>query len=67
MPIMSRSASKIITPIVYTGASGDVAHECIIDFRQIEEQTGVGVEDVAKRLVDYGYHAPTMSGLCPTP
>ena len=48
-------------PIVYTGASGDVAHECIIDLRQIEEQTGVGVEDVAKRLVDYGYHAPTMS------
>jgi len=48
-------------PIVYTGASGDVAHECIIDLRQISEETGVGVEDVAKRLVDYGYHAPTMS------
>ena len=48
-------------PIVYTGMSGDVAHECIIDLRQIEERTGLGVEDVAKRLVDYGYHAPTMS------
>ncbi len=48
-------------PIVYTGASGDVAHECIIDLRQISEEAGVGVEDVAKRLVDYGYHAPTMS------
>ena len=48
-------------PIVYTGASGDVAHECIIDLRQIDEETGIGVEDVAKRLVDYGYHAPTMS------
>ncbi len=48
-------------PVVYTGKNGRVAHECIIDLRQIKAATGVGVEDVAKRLVDYGFHAPTMS------
>ncbi len=48
-------------PIVYTGPSGDVAHECIIDLRQIQDEVGVTVEDVAKRLIDYGYHSPTMS------
>ena len=48
-------------PIVYTGPGGFIAHECIIDMRQIKEACGIGVEDVAKRLVDYGYHAPTMS------
>jgi len=48
-------------PIVYTGPNGRVAHECIIDFRQIKDACGITVEDVAKRLVDYGYHAPTMS------
>ena len=48
-------------PIVYTGRNGLVAHECIIDLREIKQQTGIGVEDVAKRLVDYGIHAPTMS------
>lgn len=48
-------------PILYTGQSGMVAHECIIDLRQIKEQTGVTVDDVAKRLIDYGFHAPTMS------
>ncbi len=48
-------------PIVYTGPNGRVAHECIIDFRQIKESCGITVADVAKRLVDYGYHAPTMS------
>ena len=48
-------------PIVYTGVNGFVAHECILDFRQIEKETGVTVEDVAKRLSDYGFHAPTMS------
>jgi len=48
-------------PVVYTGPGGYVAHECIVDVRAIKERTGIGVEDVAKRLVDYGYHAPTMS------
>ncbi len=48
-------------PIVYTGAHGFVAHECIIDLRGIKTATGVTAEDVAKRLVDYGFHAPTMS------
>ncbi len=48
-------------PVVYTGPGGYVAHECIIDLRQIKAETGITVEDVAKRLVDYGYHAPTMS------
>jgi glycine dehydrogenase len=48
-------------PIVYTGPGGYVAHECIIDMRDVKEKTGIGVEDVAKRLVDYGFHAPTMS------
>ena len=47
--------------IVYTGANGRIAHECIIDFRDIKEATGITSEDVAKRLVDYGFHAPTMS------
>ena len=47
--------------MVYTGPNGGVAHECILDLRQIHEQTGISVEDVAKRLMDYGYHAPTMS------
>ncbi len=48
-------------PVVYTGPNDGVAHECILDLRQIHDQTGISVEDVAKRLVDYGYHAPTMS------
>ncbi len=48
-------------PVLYTGASGRVAHECIIDLREITKRTGVSVEDVAKRLIDYGFHAPTMS------
>ena len=48
-------------PIVYTGPGGFVAHECIIDMRDVKEETGIGVEDVAKRLADYGFHAPTMS------
>ena len=48
-------------PILYTGAAGLVAHECIIDLRPLTKQTGVTVDDVAKRLVDYGFHAPTMS------
>jgi glycine dehydrogenase len=48
-------------PILYTGKDGLVAHECIIDLRDITKDTGVTVEDVAKRLIDYGFHAPTMS------
>ena len=48
-------------PVLYTGANGRVAHECIIDLREITRSTGVSVDDVAKRLIDYGFHAPTMS------
>ncbi len=48
-------------PVLYTGNEGLVAHECIIDVRPLSEQSGVTVEDVAKRLMDYGFHAPTMS------
>jgi glycine dehydrogenase len=48
-------------PVLYTGAHGRVAHECIVDIRGITRATGVTVDDVAKRLVDYGFHAPTMS------
>ncbi|HYT10701.1 MAG TPA: aminomethyl-transferring glycine dehydrogenase [Mycobacteriales bacterium] len=47
--------------VLYTGRGGLVAHECIVDLRPITRQTGVTVEDVAKRLIDYGFHAPTMS------
>ena len=48
-------------PVLYGGAKGRVAHECIIDLRPIKEAVGVTVDDVTKRLVDYGFHAPTMS------
>ncbi|MFF2083100.1 aminomethyl-transferring glycine dehydrogenase [Nocardia sp. NPDC058176] len=48
-------------PVLYTGENGMVAHECILDLREITKQTGVTVDDVAKRLADYGFHAPTMS------
>ncbi|MBK1786510.1 aminomethyl-transferring glycine dehydrogenase [Prauserella cavernicola] len=48
-------------PVLYTGQNGLVAHECILDLRGLTKQTGVTVEDVAKRLIDYGFHAPTMS------
>jgi glycine dehydrogenase len=48
-------------PVLYTGAAGLVAHECILDLRPLTKATGVTVDDVAKRLVDYGFHAPTMS------
>ena len=48
-------------PILYTGTTGNVAHECILDIRPIKEASGVTEEDVAKRLIDYGFHAPTMS------
>jgi glycine dehydrogenase len=48
-------------PVLYTGQGGLVAHECILDLRPLTKRTGVTVDDVAKRLVDYGFHAPTMS------
>ncbi|MGV9743604.1 aminomethyl-transferring glycine dehydrogenase [Rhodococcus zopfii] len=48
-------------PVLYTGENGMVAHECILDLRRITKDTGVTVDDVAKRLADYGFHAPTMS------
>jgi glycine dehydrogenase len=48
-------------PVLYTNAAGRVAHECIVDLRPITKATGVTVDDVAKRLIDYGFHAPTMS------
>jgi glycine dehydrogenase len=48
-------------PVLYTGSQGRVAHECILDIRQIKAATGVSEVDIAKRLMDYGFHAPTMS------
>src|SRR5690606_10128827 len=48
-------------PVLYTGEGGRVAHECILDLRPLTAASGVSVDDVAKRLVDYGFHAPTMS------
>ena len=56
-------AKKLSTsyPVLYTGKNGMVAHECIIDLRAIKESSGITVDDVAKRLVDYGFHAPTVS------
>ncbi|WP_417503584.1 aminomethyl-transferring glycine dehydrogenase [Microbacterium sp.] len=48
-------------PVLYTGENGRVAHECILDLRPLKEATGITVDDVAKRLIDYGFHAPTMS------
>ena len=48
-------------PVLYTGSSGNVAHECILDIRPIKEASGITEEDIAKRLIDYGFHAPTMS------
>jgi glycine dehydrogenase len=48
-------------PVLYAGAGGWVAHECILDLRPITKETGISVDDVAKRLIDYGFHAPTMS------
>jgi glycine dehydrogenase len=48
-------------PVLYTGRNGLVAHECVIDLRPLTKDSGITVEDVAKRLIDYGFHAPTMS------
>ncbi len=48
-------------PVLYSGSNGLVAHECIIDIRPLTAETGISVDDIAKRLIDYGFHAPTMS------
>jgi glycine dehydrogenase len=48
-------------PVLYKGTSGRVAHECILDLRHLKESCGVSAEDVAKRLMDYGFHSPTLS------
>ncbi|RUM54916.1 MAG: glycine dehydrogenase (aminomethyl-transferring) [Marinomonas sp.] len=48
-------------PVLYTGKNGTVAHECIIDIRPIKAESGISEEDIAKRLMDFGFHAPTMS------
>ena len=48
-------------PILFTGVNGTVAHECIIDIRPLKEESGISEEDIAKRLMDFGFHAPTMS------
>jgi glycine dehydrogenase len=48
-------------PTLYTGRSGLVAHECILDLRPLKDATGISAEDVAKRLIDFGFHAPTLS------
>ena len=48
-------------PLLYSGKNGMVAHECIIDIRPIKEELNISEEDIAKRLIDYGFHAPTMS------
>ena len=52
-------------PILYKGKNGNVAHECIIDIRKIKSETGITEEDIAKRLIDFGFHAPTMSWAVP--
>ena len=57
--VAARLASSF--PILYTGKNGLVAHECIVDVRALTKSTGVTVDDVAKRLIDYGFHAPTVS------
>ena len=48
-------------PVLYAGRNGRVAHECILDVRPLKETSGISAEDIAKRLMDYGFHAPTMS------
>jgi glycine dehydrogenase len=57
--IAARLASHY--PVLYRGSTGLVAHECILDIREIRTRSGISNEDIAKRLVDYGFHAPTMS------
>ncbi|MEK9611475.1 MAG: aminomethyl-transferring glycine dehydrogenase [Alphaproteobacteria bacterium] len=50
-----------VFPVLYTGSKGRVAHECIVDIRSIQDRSGISNEDIAKRLIDFGFHAPTMS------
>ncbi len=57
---LAKKLSKAF-PILYTGKNNTIAHECILDIREITKETGVTVDDIAKRLMDYGFHAPTMS------
>ena len=56
-----REAPRAALPHLYTGRNGLVAHECILDLRPIKDATGISAEDVAKRLIDFGFHAPTLS------
>ena len=49
-----------ITTRFYTGAQGRIAHECILDVRDIKDEIGISVDDIAKRLIDFGFHAPTI-------
>src|SRR3546814_5337515 len=53
--------SSDLYPTLYTGRNGLVAHGCILDLRPLKDATGIGAEDVAKRLIDFGFHAPTLS------
>ena len=61
MPTMWRARLAPHFPVLYTGRNGRVAHECIIDMRPLKQASGITEEDVAKRLMDFGFHAPTMS------
>ncbi|MEN9946103.1 MAG: hypothetical protein RLZZ293_489 [Pseudomonadota bacterium] len=58
---IAKNLTKIGYPVLYTGQNNTVAHECIIDLRPLKEQSGISEVDFAKRLMDYGFHAPTMS------
>ena len=62
---IAKKLSKHYT-VLYTGKSGNVAHECILDTRQLLSNAGLVIDDIAKRLMDYGYHAPTMSWPVPS-
>ena len=61
MRTTSLPASAGHYPLLFKAQAGSVAHECILDTRPLKEAAGVSVEDIAKRLIDYGFHAPTMS------
>jgi glycine dehydrogenase len=52
---------RLYYPVLYRGKKGRVAHECIIDLRPLKAESGISEEDISKRLMDYGFHAPTMS------
>ena len=60
-PTTSRKRLAAHYPVLYQGKAGFVAHECIFDLRAFKESAGIEVEDIAKRLMDYGFHAPTIS------